>query len=297
MRTRKKELEQNRKEKSGESDRNIYGSLATGDGGEAGVVNGQTTLQKSAARPSMSSTSSEEQDNSSNAAIKLNSQPAIQLQEQIKDVICSKPILDRLVALIADAIMEKVSQDVYASINHDLEVKNKEVRSLENKIQKLERQFVAMENAQEEQAQYSRRNCLLIYGVAEQNGEVTDEVALQLLNSKLEVDVKATDIDRSHRLFAKKRTSDDEARPQPRPLIIKFARYNVRQRVYAAKTKLKKTQIFIREHLTAARQQIMRETLKCPSIAKAWTIDGKIRALTKDNAVVSVRTLNDLDRL
>ena len=66
-------------------------------------------------------------------------------------MICSKPILDRLVALIADAIMDKVSQHVYAAINHDLETKNKEVEALQKKLQSLENDLTHVKEAHEEQ--------------------------------------------------------------------------------------------------------------------------------------------------
>ena len=105
---------------------------------------------------------------------------------------------------------------------------------------------------------------------------------MELIKSKLDVDVTEKDLDRSHRATAKK-PSDG-----PWPIIVKFARHNVRQKVYAVRTKLKGTQIFIREDLTVKKQKLMRETLKHESIAKAWSTDGRIRALTRKNKVVTI---------
>ena len=206
--------------------------------------------------------------------------------------------------------MDKVSQDVYAAISHDLEDKQKEISVLQKRILKLKKELACIADEQEEQAQYSRRNCVVIYGVEEKAGENTDEVAMELFKSKLDVEVKHVDIDRSHRLTSKQSNA-------PRPLIVKFARHNVKQRVYAAKKKLKpksstptstptsssakstrhEPQIFIREHLTVKRQKLIRETLNCPSVMKAWTIDGRIRALAMKNDVISVRTVQDLQKL
>ena len=216
-----------------------------------------------------------------NSPIKLDSDHAIQLQEQIKNVIRSEPILDQLVALIADAIVGQVTQHVYSSINHDLETKTEKIKVLEKQIKKFEKELDCIKYAQEEQEQYSRRSCLLVHGVPEQTEENTDDVALKLFKSKPELNIKETDIDRSHRITSKRHSSDNDTNPQPRALIVKFARYNIRQKVYAPKIKLKKTSIFIREHLTSARQGLTWETLKCTSISKAWTNDGRIRTLTK----------------
>lgn len=296
---KKKTKEKNKEDISdSESDNDSYGTLSACSGEEEAGERRQTRGSKSAVRSGVKPVHSKK---GHNAPVTLESKPAIELQEQIKDVICSKPILDRLVSLIADAILDKVSQDVYAAVNHDLENKQKEICSLQKRIQKLEKELASMAVDQEEQAQYSRRNCLVIYGIAEVSGENTDEVAMNFFKSKLDVDVSSKDIDRSHRLTSKKRSTDESGRHHepstPRALIVKFARYNVKQMVYSEKKKLKNSNIYIREHLTVKRQQLMRETLNCPSVAKAWTNDGRIRALTKGHQVVSVRTLSDLERL
>ena len=55
-----------------------------------------------------------------------------------------------------------------------------EVDSLSTKIEKLEK-------LQDQQEQYSRRNCL-VHGIGEEKEEFTDEVIINILNEKLGLD-------------------------------------------------------------------------------------------------------------
>ena len=97
----------------------------------------------------------------------------------------------------------------------------KEVSSLNSEVQDLSKSL-------DRQAQYSRRNCLLLHGVKEDSKEDTDEVAINIINKELELELNVKDLDRSHRIgrnnFGKK---------YARPIIVKFARYNNRREVYA----------------------------------------------------------------
>ena len=235
--------------------------------------------------------------NLNNESIKFDESQTMQLKEQIKEVICAEPILAKLVDLLAAALMDRVSQSVYAAINLDLEKKQREMKELEKKVRQLEKKLIESESYQEEQEQYTRRNCLRIYGVPEERDEISDDVVLDLFNSKLDLgfSVREGDLDRTHRIQPKKPPSGRS--DQPRPLIVKFARYNVRQKVYAARMKLKKTRIYIREDLTSSRQELIRDVLNCESIKKAWTNDGRIRALTRDNKIVNVRHRADLEKI
>ena len=56
-----------------------------------------------------------------------------------------------------------------------------ELDSLSTKIEKLEK-------LQDQQEQYSRRNCLLVHGIAEEKEEITDEVIINTLNKKLDLE-------------------------------------------------------------------------------------------------------------
>ena len=57
-----------------------------------------------------------------------------------------------------------------------------------------------MEESIDAQQQYSRRNCLLLYGSEETKGENTDSVVLEVLNSDMGLNISKTALDRSRRV-------------------------------------------------------------------------------------------------
>ena len=110
QRTRRKVSVKNKKETSaGESGNNPFELLSQQPGEHSGGENETMEPTSSAAS---SSVISEKDGDLNNSPIKLDSVHAIQLQEQIKNVIRSEPILDQLVALIADTIVGQVTQHV-----------------------------------------------------------------------------------------------------------------------------------------------------------------------------------------
>ena len=83
-----------------------------------------------------------------------------------------------------------------------------------------------------------------MHGVKESENEDTDVVVTETLNELLQEKLTDIDIDRSHRIEKRKKGK------QSRPIIIKFARYNIRKRVFKNKKKLKNTGISITESHT-----------------------------------------------
>ena len=66
-----------------------------------------------------------------------------------------------------------------------------------------------------------------------ESNESTDVKVINIVKDKLEIEISASDIDRSHRIGKK-------SSGKKRPIIIKFARYNCRRRVYHNKKKIKR---------------------------------------------------------
>ena len=94
------------------------------------------------------------------------------------------------------------------------------------------------------QEQHSRRNCLLIHGIDEENQENTDEVVIIVLKQEMDEEITHLDIDRSHCLGNQKLEKS-----KLQPTIIKFARYNVRAKTFKNKRKLKEKRPSITESL------------------------------------------------
>ena len=78
------------------------------------------------------------------------------------------------------------------------------------------------------------RNCLLVHGIPKEKAESTDGIVLNAINEYLEERLTVVDIERTHRLGKPKQN-----KKTPRPIIIKFVRYNCRRRVFLNKKSLK----------------------------------------------------------
>ena len=126
------------------------------------------------------------------------------------------------------------------------------------------------------QEQYSRRNCILIHGLKEEQNESTNDRVLELFREELNENILLVDLDRTHRI-GKKRHSNSK----PHPVIVKFARYNIREKVFKSKKKLKEKNISITENLTGYRMSVLNEAREKFGFKNVWTHNGRI--LYKDN--------------
>ena len=122
-----------------------------------------------------------------------------------------------------------------------------ELKSAIMKVQDLEKKM-------ESQEQYSRRNCILIQGLKEKMNKSADDGVLKLVREELIEDILLADLDRTQRIGKKTDSSS-----KPPPVIVKFARYNIRAKVFKRKKKLKAKIISITESLTRYRMSVLNE--------------------------------------
>ena len=167
---------------------------------------------------------------------------------------------------------------------HDLSCQNNRLRT-ENENQQeliddLQSDLEIRSMSLEDMMQYSRRNCLVITGIAETSGEDTDEVVKEFAKNKLDVIVKDTDIDRTHRL-------GKPSIGKYRPIIAKFTNYRARHNVIKQRRKLKGQNFAIQEHLTPFTQHLLQKAKELSKraswVSNAWTWDGKVTVLVERN--------------
>ncbi|XP_072180627.1 dynein regulatory complex protein 9-like [Diadema setosum] len=239
------------------------------------------------------------------------------IKRQVSEALCSRAVIDKVANAIFDLVEkrleEEVTSKVYEAISMDLESKCSEIKQLNEKVKLLQNSVKDLQTAKDEAEQYSRRNCLRIHGIVETPNESTDDKVLEVINRHLGIDLGPAAIDRSHRVNRRHSSShsNDAAGPEhsatyadatrrsnPRAIIVKFTRYNDRQQVYKARTKLRHVQgakIFIRESLTNIRSSLYWETLQNNKVKSVWSQDGKIFAFTKENKRITIGCKNDLD--
>ena len=127
-----------------------------------------------------------------------------------------------------DALSKKIDE-----LETEIKNKDEKIQLLENRVEILEEKESQGKEI-DDLEQYSRRNCLLLHSVVETNAECTDDIIIKTCAEELGIDVKQEDLDRSHRLGKVK--SDDN---KTRPIIVKFDRYAVRNKVFSNKKQLK----------------------------------------------------------
>ena len=101
--------------------------------------------------------------------------------------------------------------------------------------------------------QYSRRNCLFLHIVKETKNQNIDQVTIKTLSEEMNIDINHDDLYRTHRIGKADRNDG-----KPTPIIIKFARYAVRNNVYRIKKKLKGKNFVITESLAITRVKALR---------------------------------------
>lgn len=152
-----------------------------------------------------------------------------------------------------------------------------DVKSLTTRVAKAESENDALE-------QYTRRNSVRISGVPEIEGENTEEVVFRLADA-LKSNIGPSDIDRLHRV------GKPRADGRHRVIIIKFAKYNARQRVYLKRMDLRDCEnddmktVFINEDLTKLRSKLLfdaRTLVKVDKLKSAYSTNGKI--FVRDNS-------------
>ena len=91
----------------------------------------------------------------------------------------------------------------------------------------------------------------MIHGVDQVEGEGTNELSIKVIEEHINKRIKPEDIDRSHRLGNPK----IYVNAKPRPIIVKYVRYNTRNIIYRNNKVLKGKGMHVTEILTAKRKQ------------------------------------------
>ena len=140
--------------------------------------------------------------------------------------------------------------------------------------------------------QYSRRNCLIFTGIKEDSDPSrgdTDEVVINICNTKLGLNITEDSIGRSHRLgrwhpYTAQSQTESET-PRPRAIIVKFVNYHDRSDVFRSKAKLKQTGTAIYENLTSRKLALLNAAKGIVGIKNVWSLDGKFFAMSGDKKV------------
>ncbi len=194
--------------------------------------------------------------------------------------------------------IEQLEGEVHTLACENIQLK-KQTESQDDQIDSLLTNLEENSMCLEDQMQYSRRNCLIVTGLAEHAEEDTDNVIKSFAKDNLDIQLEDSDIDRSHRLGRKQVG-------KPRPIIVKFVRYNVRRQVLKSRKKLKGKKMGIQEHLTPFTEHLLKKaedlSRKAAWVKRVWTWDGRVVCLvqyseTHPERKITVRTYEDLNKI
>ena len=115
----------------------------------------------------------------------------------------------------------------FDELERERKEKDKLINSLQIKVSFLKIEVKNLEKKADDQEQYWRRNCLLIHGLTETKTEDTDEMVLDVIINKRNIEMSHLSIDSSHRLGKWKSPGQ-----KPRSIIVKFTRYKNRHHVF-----------------------------------------------------------------
>ena len=118
---------------------------------------------------------------------------------------------------------------------------------------------------------FLERNCLLIHGTTEGNQKNTHDLALDIFREKLDIELTQKDLDRTHRIG-----KNDKRSNRPRPVILKFIRYNDRKNIFSQKKQLINFGMSIAESLTKLSMSKLAKAREEFGLRNVWTVDGRI---------------------
>uniref|UniRef100_A0A1Y1K9R3 Uncharacterized protein n=1 Tax=Photinus pyralis TaxID=7054 RepID=A0A1Y1K9R3_PHOPY len=211
------------------------------------------------------------------------------LNDKIKELFTSETFLNEVVKGVSSLILQ--------DLDAELEQITKKVEVLEEENKDLRKMNANLNIAIDNMEQYSRRNCLKVFGLPETPQENTDEVLLDLFKNHMHLSISPSDIDRSHRTGRMDSIQTrSNSKVKCRPIIVKFTSYNAREKVFKNKKLLKSSGVIIRENLTQLRANVLKSAINKFNYKNVWTYDGKIFIKLKNKLYV-VTSSEELDKI
>lgn len=211
------------------------------------------------------------------------------LIECFKDTEVKETISNELV----NPIVQRAVKEAVATRDEEIRVLKKELNRTQVQVNELE--------------QYSRRECVLLSGIHETEGEDTDQVVVEV-GRAMGVEIKKGDLARTHRI------GRSEA-GKVRRIIAKFNTFRKRQEFYLARRNLRNQaagrrcglprevidNVYISDSLTRYNESVMfnaRKLRREGKIFAAWTDLGRVKVrLVQSGPTKVISCQEDLDKL
>ena len=110
----------------------------------------------------------------------------------------------------------------------------------------------------------------MVHGIVEADDEVTDDLVIETISTKMNIEISPVDLDQTHKIGKKKAVQN-----KPRSIIMKLSSYNVRKKIFSNKKKLTESSVSITESLTPKRMEILKKTRLEQGLKIVWTSKKK----------------------
>lgn len=229
--------------------------------------------------------------------------------ELLKDEKVTEALVVRLEAMLEKKI-DSIIERVLMKLNPIVEQIVKDM--LSDRCDKIEHKHTYLEEENERlrlrldmTEMETRQNNLVIHGIQETEDTIkpkhlaeseASQAILSLCNTTLGLSISDKDISAVYRIPAK-------GKEKHRPLIVKFTSQRTRNLVFSARSHLRKSTIYINEHLIPRNAQLhakARSLVKTGSVASAWTAGGWVflrRTDTPGEKPTKIVNMSDLDKL
>ncbi|CAH1647340.1 unnamed protein product [Spodoptera littoralis] len=154
----------------------------------------------------------------------------------------------------------------------------------------LRRQISECCKCSDEQETRHRRKDLVFMGIPKVKDEDCSKVVLEIINTRLQLNLPLSAIKASRRLGA-------STKDLPRPILVRFTTIGNKALVWRAKTGLRGSKISAREFLTRSRQELFVKARHHFGMRACWTQDGNIFLKTADGTKHKVKCSGDLSPL
>ena len=140
------------------------------------------------------------------------------------------------------------------------------------------------------QAQYSRKDNLRMFGVAENEGEDCRQVVCDVIARKLDVHILPSDIAVAHRLPKSRKQTHP-------PIIIRFKERQVRWDILKVRKKLKGSGISIAEDMTQDNFKLMMDAQESGCFTSVWFSNGRVKASDRKKKTHTLNLFDDFKRM
>lgn len=193
-------------------------------------------------------------------------------------------------------LSKSLAESICKKFEQKIEEISEEITEIKLEFQEFKR------NVAENEARYQyklnsleqgiRNKNIVVFGLPEKKDEAIEKHLLDILNSKLKLNLTAGHIERGYR-FGKKQ------RNKPRGVVITFREFKMKNKIYSMKKELKGTGLTIKEDLTSQNLKILNQAASKYGFKNVWSKNGVIYVNTNAGILTYTKAIEreeeDLD--